>query len=179
MRIMLNIFAGFIIFLLPLESFALAQTPYITEPMTSKIWESLPADQRLKACTSVECSTLNKLMESFQQIDERDFPNSMAHDDNNSEKSKFSLPIINFVDTSIIAKQEACRLLVSLAENVKDLSVTLHALEIATLLEEHNTGCLQKVVAATPKEIDGTDVLSDALSLCEARHEPYCKKLSK
>lgn len=179
MKLLVNIIVCLFVLLMQLTISAFAQTPYITEPITSNVWESLPTDQRLKKCTSVECLTLKKLIMSFKQLDERDFPNSMAQDDNNSEKSKFSVPIVDFVDTSIIAKQETCRLLVSLVGNVKDLSVTLHALEIATLIEERNSGCLQQVVAATPKEIDGTEVLPDALSLCEARHEPYCKKLRK
>lgn len=158
---------------------ACAQTPFVVEPLTWEVWEALPADKNLATCTTTTCQTLKRLLDSAGQLDERDFPNSQTADAEKNEKPSAELPLVAFVKTSGEAGQEACRLLISLVGHMDDLTVLYHALELATLIEKDVPGCLGQVVAATPTDVDGMDVLEQALSLCEARGQPYCDRLRR
>lgn len=157
---------------------ATAALPVIEEPVTTAGWASLSSNRQLVDCQAADCEVLRDLLASFKALDERDFPNSMARPKRAAPPLAADvLPIVATSRRSAQAAAKACRYLATIARGVDDLSVVLHALEIATQLTPVSADCTHRVAGAAPSMLEGTEVLLQARNSCVARKEPACDQL--
>lgn len=154
--------------------------PVLNGHVTSEQWSELPDNVALTKCTSQDCNTLKALFQSFEQLDSRDFPNSMARTKSGRDKHGIlkELAVVELIERESSRRPEACKMLETLSANYFDRTVWLHGAELATLIDDGSGRCLHPVISSLPQSAEPT-LIQDAYELCEARQEPGCSRLKE
>jgi hypothetical protein len=132
-------------------------------------------DLAIAAKPAVDCRKIGAVVKAFGLLDERDLPNSQAggKPKPNTYYAKAVMDLLHRGDGP------TCRALTLAVAKTSDVSVALHAVELATLADNAAGTCTSGLKAALGDNPDAKGLLEQAADLCTGRKEPHCALLTK
>lgn len=126
------------------------------------------------------CSLLTKVAKAFDLLDARDLPNAQARRGRaaKTDTAKAVRTLLAKESMRGPAVNATCRMARDIAAKTGDFSVSLHAIELVTLIDAPQGTCTKSLKGALADNPDAVGILEQAADLCATRKEPHCAQLS-
>jgi hypothetical protein len=139
-----------------------------------KTWR---VDLAIAAAPRLDCAGLKAVVKAFALLDQRDLPNAQAGGRAKVDYPKAALGLLKDLRQGDGMAGPGCLALRQALAKTSDSSVALHAIELATLIDNKAGTCTKGLRAALGDNPDALGVLEQAADLCEGHKEAHCATL--